>query len=117
EQAMIGQWLQGVVDSTRRHWQLGHEVALCGRLIKGYGATNERGKDNLLHVLNHLAQGPVPEAAARAIAAARSAALDDDAGKALDATLVAHGAPARPVKAQPIRWMPKARSHANAGRT
>ncbi|MBC7379728.1 MAG: indolepyruvate oxidoreductase subunit beta family protein, partial [Burkholderiaceae bacterium] len=47
EQAMIGQWLQGVVDSTRRHWQLGHEVALCGRLIKGYGATNERGKDNL----------------------------------------------------------------------
>jgi hypothetical protein len=45
---------------------LGHEIALCGRLIKGYGATNERGKDNLLHVLDHLAQGadarqpPVP---------------------------------------------------------
>jgi indolepyruvate ferredoxin oxidoreductase beta subunit len=116
EQAMIGQWLQGVVDGTRRHWQLGHEVALCGRLIKGYGATNERGKDNLLHVLNHLAQGPAPEAAALAIAAARIAALDDDAGKALDATLIAHGAPARPVKAQPIRWMPKPRSHANAGR-
>ena len=33
-----------VVDGTRRHWQLGHEIALCGRLIKGYGATNERGK-------------------------------------------------------------------------
>ncbi|CAN5751301.1 indolepyruvate oxidoreductase subunit beta family protein [soil metagenome] len=116
EQDMIGQWLQGVVDGTRRHWQVGHEVALCGRLIKGYGATNERGKDNLLHVLNHLAQGPVPETAAQAIAAARIAALDDDAGKALDATLLAHGAPARPVKAQPIRWMPKPRSHANAGR-
>jgi indolepyruvate ferredoxin oxidoreductase beta subunit len=86
-------------------------------LIKGYGATNERGKDNLLHVLHHLARLPVPEAAAQAIAAARSAALDDDAGKALDATLVAHGAPARPVKAQPIRWMPKPRSHVNAGRT
>ncbi len=116
EQALIAQWLQGVVEGTQTHWQLGHEIALCGRLIKGYGSTNERGKDNLLHMLNHLAQGPAPEAAAQAIAAARTAALDDDAGKALDATLIAHGAPARPVKAQPIRWMPKPRSHANGGR-
>ncbi|AEG94357.1 indolepyruvate oxidoreductase subunit beta family protein [Ramlibacter tataouinensis] len=107
EQRMIVKWLQGVVDGTRRHWQLGQEIALCGRLIKGYGATNERGKENLLHVLDHLAQGGDPQAAALAVAAARSAALADDAGKALDATLAAHGAPARPVKAQPIRFMRK----------
>ena len=105
EQAMIERWLAGVVQGTQRHWALGHEVALCGRLIKGYGATNERGKDNLLHVLDHLAQGANAEQAARAVAAAREAALADDAGRALDATLVQHGAPARPVKAQPIRWM------------
>ena len=86
-------------------------MALCGRLIKGYGSTNERGKDNLLHVLDHLADvDKVPSFAshslrAEAIAAARSAALQDEAGKALDQTLAAHGAPARPVKAQPIRWM------------
>lgn len=104
EQAMIGQWLDGVVEGTRRHWQLGHEVALCGRLIKGYGATNERGKENLLHVLDHLAQGADADAAAHAIAAARTAALADEAGTALDATLMAHGAPARPIKAQPIFW-------------
>ena len=105
EQAMIGRWLAGVIQGSRRDWQLGHEIALCGRLIKGYGATNERGKENLLHVLDYLAHGPSAAAAAQAVAAAREAALADDAGKALDAALVQHGAPPRPLKAQPIRWM------------
>lgn len=108
EQALIEQWLAGVVRSTQTHWQLGHEIALCGRLIKGYGSTNERGKDNLMHVLAHLATGAAfasNESRAAAIAQAREAALADEAGKALDQTLVQHGAPARPVKAQPIRWM------------
>ena len=105
EQAMMVRWLAGVIQGSRRDWQLGHEIALCGRLIKGYGATNERGKENLLHVLDHLAHGPSASAAAQAVAAAREAALADDAGTALDATLVHHGAPVRPIKAQPIRWM------------
>ena len=108
EQALIEQWLQGVVQGTQKHWRLGHEIALCGRLIKGYGSTNERGKDNLMHVLEHLAHGAqfaTEELRAQAIAAARSAALLDEAGKALDQTLAQHGAPARPVKAQPIRWL------------
>jgi indolepyruvate ferredoxin oxidoreductase beta subunit len=106
EQAMIDKWLGGVLEGTRSHWQLGHEIALCGRLIKGYGATNERAKENLLHVLDHLATAARPPADnAAAIAAARSAALADDAGIALDATLVRHGAPARPVKEQPLRFV------------
>jgi indolepyruvate ferredoxin oxidoreductase beta subunit len=105
EQAMIEKWLDGIVEGTKRDWRLGHEIALCGRLIKGYGTTNERGKQNLLHVLDHLARGADPQAAARAIADAREAALADDAGKALDETLVAHGAPPRPVKEQPIRFV------------
>jgi indolepyruvate ferredoxin oxidoreductase, beta subunit len=109
EQAMIERWLAGVTGGSRRDWQLGHEIALCGRLIKGYGATNERGKENLLHVLDHLAQGSPAVAAAQAIAAAREAALADEAGRALDAVLVRHGAPARPVKEQPIRWVRKPR--------
>ena len=107
EQALIERWLDRVVDGARRHWALGHEVALCGRLIKGYGATNERGKDNLQHVLDHLARGADAPAAARAVAAAREAALADEAGTALDAALRAHGAPARPVREQPVRWMRK----------
>lgn len=109
EQALIGRWLDAVVGGTRTNWRLGQEIALCGRLIKGYGSTNERGKHNLLHVIDHLAIAPLPDpspsARATAIAAAREAALADEAGTALDAALVRHGAPPRPVKAQPIRWM------------
>jgi indolepyruvate ferredoxin oxidoreductase beta subunit len=114
EQQMISEWLDGVVQGTQRGWDLGHEVALCGRLIKGYGSTNERGKDNLLHVLRHLAKGGVPADAARAVRTAREAALTDEGGKALDAALVQHGAPPRPVKAVPIQWMRKPRGLAAA---
>jgi indolepyruvate ferredoxin oxidoreductase, beta subunit len=107
EQALIERWWQAVIDGASVHWALGHELALCGRLIKGYGSTNERGKDNLLHIIDHLAQAPhlSPEARAQAVAAARQAALTDEAGQALDATLLRAGAPARPVREQPIRWM------------
>ncbi|MEQ1657624.1 MAG: indolepyruvate oxidoreductase, partial [Hylemonella sp.] len=62
----------------------------------------------LLHVVQHLAVAghfEDDEARVAAIAAARQAALADDAGKALDRALQQHGAPARPVKEQPIRWM------------
>ena len=45
------------------------------------------------------------EERAAAIAAARSAALADEAGTALDQTLVRFGAPPRAVKEQPIRWV------------
>lgn len=108
EQALIEQWLGAVVATTARHWASGYEIAQCGRLIKGYGSTNERGKDNLLHVVQHLAVAghfASDEARVAAIAAARQAALADDAGKALDRTLLQHGAPARPLKEQPIRWV------------
>jgi len=107
EQALIERWLAALQRATSEHWALGHEVAQCGRLIKGYGSTNERGKASLLHLIEHLA---VPragvDAAQRAdtVRAAREAALSDDAGRALDQTLAAHGAPPRPLQAQPIHW-------------
>ena len=108
EQVAIERWLGGVESGLRRHAALGLEIAECGRLVKGYGATNERGKENLLHVLEHLAESSrFADDAERAAAvrAARIAALADDSGTALDRTLGAHGAPPRPVKAQPIRWV------------
>jgi indolepyruvate ferredoxin oxidoreductase beta subunit len=105
EQAMIEAWLERIERGLRADWALGHEIALCGRLIKGYGATLERGKQNLTHVLDHVAEGAGAAAErARAIALARTAALADDAGTALDRQLLELGAPARPVKAQPIVW-------------
>jgi indolepyruvate ferredoxin oxidoreductase beta subunit len=99
EQAEIERWLSGIVDAARSDWTLANEIALCGRLVKGYGATNERGKRNLAHILDHLT-----DAGTSAIREAREAALADEAGKALDETMRRHGAPARPVVARPIVW-------------
>lgn len=103
EQALIERWLAAVERGASTDPCLGLELARCGRLIKGYGSTNERGKDNLLHIVDHLADAAKPDAA-EAVAQAREAALADEAGTALDRALVQHGAPARPLKAQPIRW-------------
>ena len=105
EQALIERWLAAIERGAREHAALGFEVASCGRLIKGYGATNERGKQHLLHVVDHLAVGSrAPALRADAVRAAREAALADESGSALDRTLVAHGAPVRPAREQPIRW-------------
>jgi len=108
EQAMIERWLAATEAGARKHAALGFEIAACGRLIKGYGATNERGKANLLHVIDHLAGAATfagDAERAEAIRSARVAALADDAGTALDQALIRHGAPPRPVPAQPIRWV------------
>jgi len=99
EQALIERWLAAVEQGARRDAALGLELARCGRLIKGYGSTNERGRANLLHIVDHVAaQG------AGAVAAARTAALADDAGRGLDRTLQQLGAPPRPVPEQTVRW-------------
>jgi indolepyruvate ferredoxin oxidoreductase beta subunit len=118
EQAAIERWLAAIEQATRDDWNCAHELALCGRLVKGYGATNERAKANLAHILAHLAEGTAFSsrvAQAAAIRGAREAALADEGGKALDATLVRHGAPARPLAAQPILWS-KSRPAARAAR-
>jgi indolepyruvate ferredoxin oxidoreductase beta subunit len=120
EQVLMDRWIDAVVQLTALHAPLGHEVALCGRLIKGYGSTNERGKDNLLHIIDHLALPALAEAPSApqrclAVAAARQAALSDEAGVALDQALRQHGAPARPVKEQPIRWQHNPRLKVRTG--
>ncbi|HEY4138470.1 MAG TPA: DUF6537 domain-containing protein, partial [Casimicrobiaceae bacterium] len=112
EQAELDRWLSAIVDAARTDWSLANEIALCGRLVKGYGATNERGKRNLAHILDHLTG-----AGTAAIREAREAALGDEAGKALDEAMTRHGAPARPVVARPVVWTPRQRSasHASGG--
>jgi indolepyruvate ferredoxin oxidoreductase beta subunit len=113
EQALIERWLDAVVRHGAVDWRLGHEIALCGRLIKGYGSTHQRGRDNLLHILEQLAERvPFATAAerAQAIAQARGAALADEGGLALDAALQRHGAAPRPLQAVPIRFVRRAKS-------
>jgi indolepyruvate ferredoxin oxidoreductase beta subunit len=117
EQRGIELWLTAIERCTRNDVALGYEVALCGRLIKGYGVTNERGKANLAHILEHVAEGHASaDARIAAIRAAREAALADEGGKALDAELVRQGAPVRPVIAQPIRFMPRHKDGARHAR-
>jgi indolepyruvate ferredoxin oxidoreductase beta subunit len=107
EQALIERWLgavRGVVPADRR-WAL--ELARCGRLVKGYGATNARGKANLVHILDHLAN---PAEAAGSDMAARvravcSAALEDDAGRRVDEVMGGFGVAPRPPQARPIRFL------------
>ena len=106
EQTLIERWLGALQQGAREDWALGFELAACGRLIKGYGSTNERGKENLLHIIDHLAfTAALPlRARADAVRQARLAALADDTGRTLDRTLAAHGAPVRGVREQTLRF-------------
>ena len=90
EQALIGRWLAAIATAAKRDVGLALEIALCGRLIKGYGETHQRGKGNFLRILDTLVEGDaVPDGRARidAIRKAREAALADPEGKALGASL------------------------------
>jgi indolepyruvate ferredoxin oxidoreductase beta subunit len=112
EQAAIERWLAAVEQGLARDWALGYELALCGRLIKGYGATHARGRETLAHIVEHLASSA--DTTAAAIRAVRDAALADDAGKALDRALRLQGAPTRSVRPQPIVWHRKRAARAEA---
>jgi indolepyruvate ferredoxin oxidoreductase beta subunit len=107
EQAAIERWLGAIAGAARGDPRCALELARCGRLIKGYGETNERGKRSLAHILDHLLVRPfaTPADRAQALAEAREAALGDEAGRAFDAALARHGAPTRPVVAQPLRFV------------
>lgn len=109
EQALIDTWLSAVVAGLNEDARLGRELALCGRLLKGYGSTHERGRERLLHLLRHVAPPAFGTAAARAeaIANVRDAALADEGGKAFGQALASVGAPAPALRAQPVRWMPR----------
>jgi indolepyruvate ferredoxin oxidoreductase, beta subunit len=114
EQALIEQWLDAVRDGTRQQAELGLELARCCRLVKGYGGTHDRGREQLLHVLQHVgvhtSDLTQAQEAATAVAAIREAALADSSGKALADALRHHGAPPQPLREQPIRWVRKPRT-------
>lgn len=110
EQALIERWLHSVAEAAREEPSLALELALCGRLIKGYGDTHRRGKDNFLRILDTLANSNALQPAARAIAIrqARLAALADPEGRALEGTLASHGITPLPPKARPLNFVRKA---------
>ena len=106
EQAMIQRWLGAIVAAPNA--ELALEIALCGRLIKGYGDTNRRGKANFLRIFDTLVEGKaVADASALTVAvrAAREAALSDAEGRSLEKTLAGQGIAPLPPKPRPMQFM------------
>ena len=108
EQAVIERWLAAIGTVSSVGWDAAHAVALCGRLIKGYGDTHARGHANLARILDTLTSASTvtrlaaPGVLATAIDSARDAALADPDGKALDRDIAQHGAAPRAIVAKPL---------------
>lgn len=118
EQRAIERWLEAIACVARVGWAPAHELALSGRLIKGYGETNARAHENMTRILDTLASGDAvktfasdPHAHAEAIRSARDAALADPDGKALDRDIARHGAAPRPVVAKPMVFVRPQKAH------
>ena len=106
EQALIERWLTAIRGAAREP-ALALEIALCGRLIKGYGDTHRRGKGNFLRIMDTLVEGSaVADAAGRAAAIrkARDAALADPEGRGLEGSLAQHGIAPLPPEAKPVKF-------------
>jgi indolepyruvate ferredoxin oxidoreductase beta subunit len=90
EQQVIEGWLAHVAEAAKRDASLALEIALCAKLVKGYGETHRRGKGNFLAIVDALVENPAtadPREQARAIRKAREAALADPEGQALEKQL------------------------------
>jgi len=110
EQILIEKWVNHVVEGTKRSANLGFEIAKCASLIKGYGSTHARSRENFNHIMDHVVsntQFHEPQDCANAIALARTTAMKDEGGKVFDQTLKGMGLPERSPRYQPIRWMSK----------
>jgi indolepyruvate ferredoxin oxidoreductase, beta subunit len=112
EQALIERWLGAIAAAPTP--ELALEIALCGRLIKGYGDTNRRAKANFLRIFDTLVDGPAMvdggamkdvQARAQAIRAAREGALADPEGRGLEATLATHGIAPLPPQPKIVQFM------------
>jgi indolepyruvate ferredoxin oxidoreductase, beta subunit len=92
EQQWIERWLEAVSRAAAFNPALALEIALCGRLIKGYGDTHKRGLGNFTAIMTALVEPALARrdrSAAAAVKRARDAALADPEGKALSRALAA----------------------------
>ena len=108
EQILIDRWLVAIATAAKRDAELALEIGLCGRLIKGYGDTHQRGKGNFLRILDTLVEGDVvPDDRARidAIRKAREAALADPEGRKLELSLETLGIAPLPPRPKPVKFM------------
>jgi indolepyruvate ferredoxin oxidoreductase, beta subunit len=108
EQALIGRWLTAITAAAKHDAPLALEIALCGRLIKGYGETHARGKASFLRIMSALVEGDAigdPGLRAKAIRAAREGALADPEGRRLEQSLETQGITPLPPRPKPVKFM------------
>jgi indolepyruvate ferredoxin oxidoreductase, beta subunit len=92
EQQRIERWLDAVSRAAAFDPSLALEIALCGRLIKGYGDTHKRGLGNFTAIMTALVEPALSRRdrmAAAVVKRARDAALADPDGTALSRALAA----------------------------
>ncbi|PCI33134.1 MAG: indolepyruvate oxidoreductase subunit B [Alphaproteobacteria bacterium] len=86
EHAEIKSWLDRVRTTVATDYDLAVEIVRCQRLIKGYGETHERGLGNFKTIMAALDNGSVTPAK---VSELRTAALEDEDGKAFKKALAA----------------------------
>jgi len=89
ENAAIERWLARIAAAAAANPELAVEVAQCQRLVKGYSDTHERGVRNFEIVMAAL-QKAGPALAPATLRELREAALADEHGSTLSATLARH---------------------------
>jgi indolepyruvate ferredoxin oxidoreductase beta subunit len=102
----MSRWLSAIAAAPDH--ELALEIALCGRLIKGYGDTNRRAKASFLRILDTLVEGGTlldPKARAAAVRTARAGALADPEGRGLEATLAVLGIAPLPPQPKVVQFM------------
>src|SRR5690606_20378446 len=84
EQRAIEGWLAAMQDALRLDRRLAIEIAECARLVKGYGSTHQRGRQNFQRLLalatGGLRHGESAQALGEVLRQARAAALSDPQG-------------------------------------
>ena len=108
ENALIGRWLSAITQAGSLG--LATEIALTGRLIKGYSETHARARENFTRILETIIEAPriaLPAERAIAIRRARESALAGAEAGPLDATLASYGVAPREVKAMPLKFHPR----------
>lgn len=87
EMAHLERWLQTALTYLPQNYDLAVEVIRCRRLIKGYSDTHTRGLSKFDKVLAAIALVQHRDDAADWARRLREAALQDEAGKALDGAI------------------------------
>ena len=86
ELRMIASWLDAIKLAAARDPQLSLELALCGRLVKGYGTTRQRTTEQVVSIAEYCRS--FANASAKEIHNLRLSAIKDDANEAFNQTLI-----------------------------